>query len=37
LWELPLALADLCDDYRFYVRQHYFNSFDSVLYAVPGA
>lgn len=35
LWELPLALADLCEDYRFHVRQHYFNSFESVLYAVP--
>lgn len=35
LWELPLALADICEDYRFHVRQHYFNSFDSVLYAVP--
>ena len=35
LWELPLACADLCEDYRFHVRQHYFNSFDSVLYAVP--
>jgi FkbM family methyltransferase len=35
LWELPLALADMCEDYRFHVRQHYFNSFDSVLYAVP--
>lgn len=35
LWELPLAVAELCEDYRFHVRQHYFNSFDSVLYAVP--
>lgn len=35
IWELPLALADLCEDYCFHVRQHYFNSFDSVLYAVP--
>lgn len=35
LWELPLALSSLCEDYHFYVRQHYFNSFDSVLYAVP--
>jgi len=35
LWELPLAIADLCEDYYFHVRQHYFNSFDSVLYAVP--
>jgi FkbM family methyltransferase len=35
LWELPLALSSLCEDYRFHVRQHYFNSFDSVLYGVP--
>lgn len=35
LWELPLALIDLGEDYRFHIRQHYFNSFDSVLYAVP--
>ena len=35
LWELPLALSSMCEDYRFHVRQHYFNSFDSVLYAVP--
>ena len=35
LWELPLMLAKLCTDYRFYIRQHFFNSFDSVLYAVP--
>ena len=35
LWEIPQALASLCPDYRFYLRQHFFNSFDSVLYAVP--
>jgi hypothetical protein len=35
LWELPLILSELCDDYMFYVRQHYANSFDSVLYAIP--
>ncbi len=35
LWELPLTLSKLCEDYRFYIRQHCFNSFDSVLYAVP--
>ena len=35
LWELPLTLAGMCEDYHFYVRQHFFNSFDSVLYAVP--
>ena len=35
LWELPLALAEFCEDYRFHVRQHFFNSFDSVIYAIP--
>jgi FkbM family methyltransferase len=35
LWEIPELLRKLCRDYRFYLRQHYFNSFDSVLYAVP--
>jgi len=35
LWELPIALANLCEGYRFHVRQHYFNTFESVLYAVP--
>jgi FkbM family methyltransferase len=35
LWELPLALAMMCKDYRFYIRQHFSNSFDSVLYGVP--
>jgi FkbM family methyltransferase len=35
LWELPLALADLFEGYRFHVRQHWFNSFDSVLYGIP--
>ncbi|MCZ2407453.1 MAG: FkbM family methyltransferase [Burkholderiales bacterium 68-12] len=35
IWELPELLFSLCRDYRFYVRQHCCNSFDSVLYAVP--
>lgn len=35
LWELPLLLSSLCDDYMFYIRQHYANSFDCVLYAIP--
>lgn len=35
LWELPELLFNLCTDYRFHVRQHFFNSFDAVLYAVP--
>ena len=35
LWELPLVLKSMCDGYRFYIRQHYFNTFESVLYALP--
>lgn len=35
LWEIPQVLRGLCPDYQFFLRQHYFNSFDSVLYAVP--
>ena len=35
LWELPLFLSTICENYKFYIRQHYANSFDSVLYAVP--
>lgn len=35
LWEIPLAAFELCEDYDFFVRQHFFNSFDSVLYATP--
>jgi FkbM family methyltransferase len=37
LWELPLALSAMCKDYNFYIRQHFANTFDSVLYAVPAA
>ncbi|CAM5789220.1 hypothetical protein CCAE64S_02341 [Castellaniella caeni] len=35
IWELPELLFELCVDYKYFIRQHYFNSFDSVLYAVP--
>jgi FkbM family methyltransferase len=35
LWEIPEWLSHVCHDYRFYLRQHYCNSFDSVLYAIP--
>lgn len=35
LWELPLFLSTICENYKFYIRQHCANSFDSVLYAVP--
>ncbi|NHC07259.1 FkbM family methyltransferase [Azonexus fungiphilus] len=36
LWEIPALLERLFPDYRLYIRQHHFNSFDSVLYAIPG-
>lgn len=35
IWEIPLLLSGICHDYSFYIRQHYSNSFDSVLYAIP--
>ena len=35
LWDLPLLVSKLCNNYKFYIRQHYYNSFDCVLYAVP--
>ena len=35
LWELPELLFELCSDYRFHIRQHCPNTFESVLYAVP--
>jgi len=35
LWEIPELLIDLCQNYKFYLRQHFYNSFDSVLYAIP--
>ena len=35
IWELPELLFGMCQGYEFYIRQHCFNSFESVLYAVP--
>jgi FkbM family methyltransferase len=35
LWEIPYQLSFVCKDYRFYIRQHYYNSFATVLYAIP--
>lgn len=35
LWEIPALLTTYCSNYRFYLRQHFYNSFDSVLYAIP--
>ncbi len=35
LWELPAKVHALLPDSRLYVRQHGFNGFDTVLYAIP--
>jgi FkbM family methyltransferase len=35
LWALPELLLELCPEYKFYIRQHCFNSFELVLYAIP--
>jgi len=35
LWEIPSLVARYCPNYKFYLRQHFNNSFDSVFYAVP--
>lgn len=35
LWEIPSFIDSICPGYQFFIRQHYFNSFDSVLYALP--
>jgi FkbM family methyltransferase len=35
LWELPLLVVDMADDYRFYLRQHAVEGFELVLYGVP--
>lgn len=36
-WEIPALVRSMCPGYRFYIRQHCLNSFDSVFYAVPDA
>ena len=35
--EIPIAISNILDglDYSYFLRQHMFNSFDSVFYAVP--
>ena len=35
--EIPIAISNILDglDYSYFIRQHMFNSFDSVFYAVP--
>jgi FkbM family methyltransferase len=35
LWELPDLISSISPDYTFYFRQHYYNSFEFVLYAIP--
>ena len=35
IWEIPLLIDALCKNYRFYIRQHHYNSFESVFYAIP--
>ena len=35
LWELPLLLAELCEDYEFHLRAHGPDGFETVLYGVP--
>lgn len=35
MWQLPLLMNQLVDDYKFYIRQHDNNSFEAVFYAVP--
>jgi FkbM family methyltransferase len=34
-WELPAILKEVCQDYLYFIRQHRFNTFDSVLYGIP--
>lgn len=35
LWKIPDLLQKLCINYTFHLRQHFYNSFDSVIYAIP--
>jgi len=35
IWEIPSLISTYCINYKFYLRQHFYNSFDSVLYAIP--
>ena len=35
IWELANTIDSISKNYSFYLRQHYYNSFDVVLYAVP--
>ena len=35
LWKIPELLQMICINYSFHIRQHFFNSFESVIYAIP--
>jgi hypothetical protein len=35
LWEIPFLIKSWNLDYTFFIRSHYFNGFDTLLYAVP--
>ena len=35
IWFLPQLIKNLNSKYKVFIRQHYFNTFESVLYAVP--
>ncbi len=35
LWEILLLVNDICDDYKFYLRHHTGDCWDTVLYAIP--
>lgn len=35
LWEIPLMLRELLPGHRFYLRQHQFDGYELVIYAVP--
>jgi FkbM family methyltransferase len=35
IWRIPDLLSGICDNYQFYIRQHCYNSFELVLYAIP--
>lgn len=35
IWLLPEYIFSITEDYKYFIRQHHYNSFDSVFYAVP--
>lgn len=37
IWEIPLFVRKTLPNHKIYIRQHYYNSFDSVLYSVPAS